>query len=64
MKAGDKLKAEHNGLPARSTSRRTDVAAPGTVSVADPELVIVKPKPAMIRPAEMLPDMPWKKNKS
>lgn len=65
MKAGDKVKAEHHGLQARIASWREDAAAaPQTQSAADdPELAMVKPKPATFKTPEKFPDMPWKKKK-
>lgn len=63
MKAGDKVKAEHHGLQARIASWRSDAAAPETVPASDPDLALVKPKPATFKTPEKFPDMPWKKKK-
>lgn len=61
MKAGDKLKAEHHGLQARIASWRTDGASPGVDTASNPDLALVKPKPATYKTPETFPDMPWKK---
>jgi tetratricopeptide (TPR) repeat protein len=61
MKAGDKTTAEHHGLQARIASWREDKAAPGVQPAGDPELELVRPKPAPMKLPEKMPDMPWKK---
>jgi len=63
MKAGDKQTAEHHGLQARIASWREDKSPPGSVPAGDPELALAKPAPAIPKPPEKFPDMPWKKKK-
>ena len=65
MKAGDKATAEHHGLQARIASWRTEAqqakaGEPGA-GPSDPELDLVKPKPAPVKIPSKFPDMPWKK---
>lgn len=59
VKAGDKQKAEHHALQARIAGWRENMTPSTAAQAGDPELQMLKPKPA---PPPKLPDMPWKKN--
>jgi hypothetical protein len=61
MKAGDKPTAEHHALQARIASWRGNMAPPGAVPAAEPELEMATPKPAPMKLPQKFPDMPWKK---
>ena len=63
MKAGNRVVAEHHGLQARIASWRAEAqqAKPGPAPAGNPELELVKPKPATVKVPEKFPDMPWKK---
>ena len=61
MKTGDKKTAEHHGLQARIASWRSDMAAPGSKPVGEPELEMAKPQTPPMKAPEKFPEMPWKK---
>ncbi len=64
MKSGDKKAAEHHGLQARIASWRAEASPPSEQQAENPDLEMIKPRPAPVKLPEKFPDMPWKKKPS